>query len=79
MQANSVHCLTGLPHRKEEQRFYLMEWESRLGGKTLSGTNHFVSGLEKPVRIETYLGWMREAGFSQELFLTRGNDSALKD
>ena len=76
VQANSVLRLAGLPYREGEQCFYFLEWEYRPGDEAVLGSNHFVSGLEKPVRLEAYLEWMREAGYSPELFLTRGNDSA---
>ncbi len=65
---NSLTTLACLPHADGESRFYLMEWEYELDGKTVCGKNHFMSGIEQKLDLDQYLAMMKKAGFDGDAF-----------
>ena len=63
--ANQSVPLFDKPFTEGEQHFYLMTWEYDLGGRTVRGVNHYMTGLRN-VNLAQYLGYMEKAGFGGE-------------
>ena len=66
--SNSVTTLALLPHASGDSRFYLMEWEYELNGRTVRGKNHFMSGIEEKLDLDQYISMMKKAGFDGDAF-----------
>ncbi len=64
-KANESICVYNKPLLENDRRFYFIEWEYELGGKVVTGKNHFVTDIID-LDLDVYLDWMRKAGFDSE-------------
>lgn len=71
---NARLCLEKIPYHGGDPRCYLMEWEYWLNGELKRGSNHYISGMDRFLRLDTYLGWMRRAGYFTDFFLAQTPD-----